>query len=381
MDFQLTPGADSAGAGAAIGLPVAFQEVSKRYGETRAVERVSLEVAAGEFLSLLGPSGSGKTTLLMMLAGFEVPSAGRLLVGGRDITRLPANRREIGMVFQRYALFPHMTVAQNVAFPLRMRGRPATERTVRVARALEMVQLGGLAERVPGQLSGGQQQRVALARALVFDPPVLLMDEPLGALDRKLRQHMQLELKQLQARLGATVIYVTHDQDEALAMSDRIAVLHGGRIEQIDAPRRLYEHPANLFVADFMGELNRFDGIAAGGESPEAGVLAVNVEGQRLLATLPAGAVAPAAGNAVVIGVRPEHLRLTPAAAATPGLPGQVLRTVFNGASITIHVTLASGRPVQAIASPQAGAADLQPGDPVLVGWATAQAAAFAASA
>jgi putative spermidine/putrescine transport system ATP-binding protein len=228
-------------------------------GKVVAVDQVTLDIAAGEFFSLLGPSGCGKTTSLRMIAGFEMPDSGRVHVGGQDITDVPVHKRDMGMVFQSYALFPHRTVAENVAFGLRMRriGRAEIER--RVKAALGQVALTGLEDRKPSQLSGGQQQRVALARALVIEPPVLLCDEPLGALDRKLRQQMQFELKELQKRLGVTLVFVTHDQEEALAMSDRIAVMSRGRIEQVGSPAEIYERPRTRFVADFIGEINIFE--------------------------------------------------------------------------------------------------------------------------
>lgn len=240
---------------------IKLDQVTKTFdGRVMAVDAVTLDIAAGEFFSLLGPSGCGKTTSLRMIAGFEHPDSGRVHVGGRDITDLPVHRRDMGMVFQSYALFPHRTVAENVAFGLRMRevSKPEIER--RVAAALAQVALTGFETRKPGQLSGGQQQRVALARALVVEPPVLLCDEPLGALDRKLRQQMQFELKELQKRLGVTLVFVTHDQEEALAMSDRIAVMNGGRVEQVGTPTEIYERPRTRFVADFIGEINILDG-------------------------------------------------------------------------------------------------------------------------
>ncbi len=236
---------------------IRLDNVTKTFdGRVLAVDGVTLDIAAGEFFSLLGPSGCGKTTSLRMIAGFELPDSGRVHVAGRDITDLPVHKRDMGMVFQSYALFPHRTVAENVAFGLRMRdvAKPDIER--RVKAALAQVALTGLEERKPGQLSGGQQQRVALARALVVEPPVLLCDEPLGALDRKLRQQMQFELKELQKRLGVTLVFVTHDQEEALAMSDRIAVMNHGRVEQVGAPTEIYEQPRTRFVADFIGEIN-----------------------------------------------------------------------------------------------------------------------------
>ncbi|MBL8571371.1 MAG: ABC transporter ATP-binding protein [Phreatobacter sp.] len=243
----------SASSPASIGLDA----VSKSYdGRVRAVDAVSLDVKPGEFFSLLGPSGCGKTTTLRMIAGFETVDTGRIRVGDRDVTDVPVHKRDMGMVFQSYALFPHRTVAENVAFGLRMRKVPKAEIEERVRAALALVALTGFEDRRPGQLSGGQQQRVALARAIVIRPPVLLCDEPLGALDRKLRQQMQFELKQLQKELGVTLVFVTHDQEEALAMSDRIAVMNAGRIEQIGTPTEIYDRPKTRFVADFIGEIN-----------------------------------------------------------------------------------------------------------------------------
>jgi len=236
---------------------ISLEGIVKSYdGRVRAVDDISLKVVPGEFFSLLGPSGCGKTTTLRMIAGFETVDRGRILVGDQDVTDVPVHRRNMGMVFQSYALFPHRTVAENVAFGLRMRGVSKDEINERVKTALSLVALEGYEDRRPGQLSGGQQQRVALARAIVIRPPVLLCDEPLGALDRKLRQQMQFELKQLQKELGVTLIFVTHDQEEALAMSDRIAVMNAGRIEQVGTPEEIYGRPRTRFVADFIGEIN-----------------------------------------------------------------------------------------------------------------------------
>ena len=233
---------------------VRLQGLSKSFaGAIKALDRVSLDIGAGEFFALLGPSGCGKTTTLRLVAGFETPDEGRIVVGGRDVTEMPVHRREMGVIFQSYALFPHRTVAENVAFGLRMRKIPRQEIDRRVAAALAQVALTGLEGRRPAQLSGGQQQRVALARAIVIEPPVLLCDEPLGALDRRLRQQMQFELKQLQKQLGVTLLFVTHDQEEALALSDRIAVMNAGRIEQVGAPVEIYERPRTRFVAGFIG--------------------------------------------------------------------------------------------------------------------------------
>lgn len=238
----------------ATALPIHIQGLTKRYGSMYALDTVDLEVKSGEFLTLLGPSGSGKTTLLMAIAGFNRPDAGSIRFGDDEVILTPPHRRNVGMVFQSYALFPHMTVAENVAFPLKLRGIDAAEAAERVAAALDTVQLGHLGEREIDQLSGGQRQRVALARAFVFKPRILLMDEPLSALDKKLREQMQIELKHLHEQLGVTTVYVTHDQREALTMSDRIAVINHGRLAQIGTPREIYNQPANAFVADFIGE-------------------------------------------------------------------------------------------------------------------------------
>jgi len=242
--------------GAGRGASVALTDLEKKFERVNAVDGVSLDIRSGEFLTLLGPSGSGKTTTLMMIAGFETPSAGTITLDGKDLARAKPYQRNIGVVFQNYALFPHMTVAENVQYGLRVRRVPRAERRERARRALEMVRLGGLGERKPTQLSGGQRQRVALARAIVNEPQVLLLDEPLGALDFKLRQEMQIELQHVQREVGITFVYVTHDQEEALAMSDRIAVLSNGRIEQVGTPLEVYERPQTDFVAGFIGISN-----------------------------------------------------------------------------------------------------------------------------
>jgi putative spermidine/putrescine transport system ATP-binding protein len=242
---------------------LALEGVEKRYGDVRAVDGVDLEVARGEFFSMLGPSGSGKTTVLRLLAGFESPDAGRVVLGGRDVTKVAPFDRDVNTVFQDYALFPHLTVWQNVEYGLKVRRVPKPERKTRVGEALETVRLGGYGERRPGQLSGGQRQRVALARALVNRPAVLLLDEPLGALDLKLRLEMQLELKQIQREAGITFVFVTHDQDEALTLSDRIAVFNAGRIEQVGTPTEIYRKPATAFVAGFVGTSNLLEGAVA----------------------------------------------------------------------------------------------------------------------
>src|SRR5262252_1761505 len=248
---------DLAVARQASGAKLRLRQLSKAFGAVKAVDQISLDVAAGTFVSLLGPSGSGKTTTLNLIAGFLAPDGGDILLDGRSIADVPPHKRNIGMVFQSYSLFPHMTVAQNVGFPLRMRGKLSREGArARIAEMLELVKLAHLAGRYPRQLSGGQQQRVAMARALVSHPRLLLMDEPLGALDKKLREQMQIEIRRIHRSVGTTVVYVTHDQDEALTMSDLIVVMHQARVAQVGSPRVLYEAPANLFVADFLGDSN-----------------------------------------------------------------------------------------------------------------------------
>ena len=301
--------------------------LEKRFGATIVVAGIDLEIAAGEFYSLLGPSGCGKTTTLRMVAGFEQPDAGAIRLGGADITRLPPERRDMGMVFQSYALFPHRTVAENVAFGLRMRGVAKAEITARVRAALDMVRLTAMEDRRPAQLSGGQQQRVALARAIVINPAVLLCDEPLGALDKKLRKQMQFELKSLHRRLGLSLIYVTHDQEEALTMSDRIGVMRAGQIVQSGSPGDIYDRPADRFVADFIGDTNILDGTAAGT------VLTLH-GGWR--APLPVAAEGPAS-----IALRPERVRLVPAGAGL--VDAAVDEANFLGDAVLLKLALPGG--------------------------------------
>ena len=314
-----------------------FEQVSKTYDHGRhwAVRDLTLDLAPGEFLSLLGASGSGKTTSLMMLAGFEPATSGKLWLNGVDLGKLPAWRRDIGVVFQSYALFPHMTVAENVAFPLDVRKRPKAEIAERVARALDLVRLVGMSDRLPRQLSGGQQQRVALARALVFEPRLVLLDEPLGALDRVLRAEMQAEIRRLHRSLGVAMIYVTHDQDEALSLSDRIAVFEAGRMLQIDAPARLFEAPATPSIARFIaqaalltGRLER-DGAAHRVRLNDG----ATVEG--------VSAVAIPHGAAVVMALRPDQLTLTPAGEGA--LSARLIDAMFHGDHWRVSVALADG--------------------------------------
>jgi spermidine/putrescine ABC transporter ATP-binding subunit len=303
--------------------------VAKRYGAVVALGGVSRSVAAGEFLTSLGPSGSGKTTLLKVVAGFESPDAGRVTVGHADITDVSPAKRNIGMVFQNYALFPHMSVARNIAFPLQMRGVPRSEIDRRVIQAMALVELQGYGERLPSQLSGGQQQRVALARAVVFDPTLLLLDEPFGALDRKLRESMQLEVRRLQRRLGLTTVFITHDQEEALVLSDRIAVMDGGVIRQVGTPDEIYERPADDFVAQFIGESNLLVGeIAAPDRVVLDGGPCVTVRG------LGGG------HGRVRLLVRPERMAID---AATNRFSGTVVEAVYLGEAHKLRVKVAGG--------------------------------------
>ena len=314
--------------------------VSKRYAAVAALDDVTLDVAEGEFVTILGPSGSGKTTMLTVVAGLNRPSAGRILVGGRDVTALPAARRNIGLVFQSYALFPHMTVFDNVAFPLSVRGVAAAEARRRVAEALGRVRLQGLERRKPNQLSGGQQQRVALARAIVFNPEILLLDEPLGALDRKLREEVQVELRRLQRSLGITTVLVTHDQEEALSLSDRIVVLDHGRVQQFAAPREAYLRPSNGFVADFLGTANFFEGVVA----PDGGAILLG-SSERIPCR---GAEGRAPGSRATAIIRPERLRVGPAGDSPDGLPARVGELVYLGQSVRYHLETGAGALVAA---------------------------------
>lgn len=320
-------------------LPITIRGVRKTYGDVCALAAMDLDIQAGEFLTLLGPSGSGKTTLLMILAGFIRPDCGSVHFGEREIILTPPHRRGVGMVFQNYALFPHMTVADNVAYPLKLRKVPAPEVQRRVQDTLELVQLGHLGERRIQALSGGQKQRVALARAIVFAPRILLMDEPLSALDKKLREQMQIELRQLHDRLGMTTVYVTHDQREALTMSDRIAVINEGTLMQLGTPQQIYDHPANLFIADFIGE---------------SALLPVRVQsGAAYLESLqdtplPLPASAPPDG-AYNLLLRPERLQLTEHTALDGHIlfPGTAGASIYQGDSVLLHVRLAGGVGVQ----------------------------------
>lgn len=308
--------------------------VSKFFGIHKAVEDLSLDIGAGEFVSLLGPSGSGKTTLLMMIAGFETPSDGSIWVGGRQVDRLPPHKRDMGVVFQNYALFPHLTARDNIAFPLEMRRHTRADIDTKVQRALEMVELGHLKDRRPGQLSGGQQQRIALARALVFEPRVVLMDEPLGALDKRLREQMQLDIRELHRKLGLTVVFVTHDQDEALTMSDRIAIFNNGKIEQIGTPRDVYDRPQTRFIAEFIGETNFFDGVVSRIAGTE-----VEIECADGSSVHVRGAGKIALGDHVVFTVRPEKISLGYGAGATNSFSLRVIDSVYFGGHVRVELS------------------------------------------
>ena len=344
---------------------IALDGVSKRFGSVEAVRALSLEIRDGEFFSLLGPSGCGKTTLMRMIAGFESPDTGRILIKGEDVTDRPPNRRPTNMVFQSYELFPHLSVADNVSYGLKLRKVPKAERARRVGEMLELVGVAGLEQRRANELSGGQQQRVALARALVNRPAVLLLDEPLSALDVKLRKRMQLELKAIQAELRTTFVFVTHDQEEALVLSDRIGIMDAGNLLQVAAPRELYERPADPFVADFVGTLSELRVTVDAREGDLA--LAAAAPGQRVALVGPA-----AVGSTLRIGVRPERVRISPPGAPADGgsrVDGTVVAAAFLG-SVVQHVVEAPGLGriiCQGLSDPAAGA--FAPGDAVTLAW------------
>ena len=323
---------------------VSLISLTKHFGQVAAVDSIDLDIPSGGFFSLLGPSGCGKTTTLRLIAGFEQPSSGRVLVDGRDMAGTPPSKRPVNTVFQSYALFPHLRVFDNVAFGLRRAHVHRDEVRRRVGEALDLVQLSDLAARKPGQLSGGQQQRVALARALVLRPAVLLLDEPLGALDAKLRRQLQIELKQLQTHVGITFVYVTHDQEEALTMSDRIAVINHGRIEQAASPRDLYEEPANAFVADFLGVSNLMDASAVGPSGDTVQVRLANG------ISVDVGRGDVHLRGEVRVVIRPERILLEPVGVTGPNrIPGVVTNVVYLGSGIQVSVHLASGDTITAL--------------------------------
>jgi len=345
---------------------VTFTDVQKTYdGETLVVKNLNLRIEQGEFLTLLGPSGSGKTTTLMMLAGFEVPTHGRIEMGGVEINNVAPHKRNIGMVFQNYALFPHMTVEENLAFPLQVRKVAKDEIAKKVQRALDMVQMPQMSKRRPAQLSGGQHQRVALARALVFDPKLVLMDEPFGALDKQLREHMQIEIKHIHERLGVTVVYVTHDQSEALTMSDRVAVFNDGIIQQLAKPSDLYERPENSFVAQFIGENNRLSGKVASVNGKSCGVEIANFG---LVNAIPVSV--QSVGSPTTLSLRPERVRINPESGAYANqFDAEVQELIYLGDHTRCRVSvLGNSNFIIKVANAE-GVPSLTPGQMVRVGW------------
>ena len=348
--------------------------VTKRFGAVVAVDDISLEIGSGEFFSLLGPSGCGKTTTLRMIGGFDLPTAGRIELRGRDVTGAPPDKRPVNMVFQSYALFPHLDVAGNIAFGLKRRNVDPAEIRRRTAEILEKVHLAGYEKRRTNELSGGQQQRIALARALVNEPQVLLLDEPLGALDLKLRKRLQVELKRIQMDVGITFVYVTHDQEEALTMSDRIAVMHRGRIEQVGTPEDLYDRPSTSFVADFIGTTNLLAGLVET-LSPGGATVCLNSGDRCVIAT---GGRTP--GQPVQVSVRPEAVRIGAADAASgagaedgaAGLRATVEQVAYLGATVQYHIRTEKGLAMSVLA-PKAGPR-FESGDSVAVSWDPADA-------
>jgi putative spermidine/putrescine transport system ATP-binding protein len=356
---NLAPRASSEVIGSDVSLPITMTNLVKTYGNFAALDNVSLDIKSGEFITLLGPSGSGKTTLLMVLAGFVRPDSGSVRFADREIVLLPPHKRDIGMVFQNYALFPHMTVAGNLAYPLKLRRFGKAEIVERVDRALDLVQLSGLGGRRVDELSGGQKQRVALARAVIFEPRILLMDEPLSALDKNLREQMQLEIRQLHDRLGMTTVYVTHDQREALTMSDRIAVINEGRLQQVDRPQNLYDHPRTHFVADFIGESYSLPVEVRDGRATLFG---------KALHT--SGPVNGLDGKSFLV-LRPEKLVILsgPADEATNEVVGRIRHNVFHGDSIMSYVTAANNCEI-AVRRPYSASETLpEPGTEVRLGF------------
>jgi spermidine/putrescine transport system ATP-binding protein len=314
---------------------VTLERITKRFGEVTAIDDLDMEIMAGEFITFLGPSGCGKSTTLRILGGFERPDQGRVIVDGEDVTRLPPNRRDVNMVFQDYALFPHMTVAQNIAFGLELKGKTRAEIDKRRGELIDFLRLGGLSGRTPDQLSGGQRQRVALARALAPDPKLLLLDEPLGALDAKLRGQVQVELKDIQKRTGKTFFFVTHDQEEALTMSDRIVVMNAGRVEQDGTPEDLYFRPRSRFVAEFIGETNLIQGTVAGRDD---GAIVIDWNGLKVLGAAGEGGT-PATGTHVTAALRLESVLCHPQKpSGANAIPGRVVHRLFKGSRTALDI-------------------------------------------
>lgn len=345
-------------------LQVCFKNVCKSYdGSSWVVKDLNLDIQKGEFVSFLGPSGSGKTTTLMMLAGFEHPSEGDIILDGRPIQDLPPEKRDMGVVFQNYALFPHLSVEENIGYPLKMRkvSKPEVER--RVAEAMKLVQLEKMSKRKPSELSGGQQQRVALARALVFEPKLVLMDEPLGALDKRLREDLQLEIKHICNRLKLTVVYVTHDQGEALTMSDRVAVFNNGVIQQLATPQDIYQHPSNTFVATFVGENNKIHGVV---ESIADGIARVKLASSQVICAR--STIHTHVGELCTIVVRPEKVKLS-RMGGNCAVSGVVLQSVFYGDEFRVHVDIGDGQEVVARMSGELSTCAYSAGNEVIVEW------------
>lgn len=346
---------------------VVFDRVQKSYdGETLVVKDLNLSIGKGEFLTMLGPSGSGKTTCLMMLAGFETATHGDILLDGKPINNIPPHKRGIGMVFQNYALFPHMTVAENLAFPLEVRQMSKSERETKVKRALDMVQMGDFGGRRPAQLSGGQQQRIALARALVFEPELVLMDEPLGALDKQLREHMQFEITKLAHDLGITTVYVTHDQTEALTMSDRVAVFDDGRIQQLAAPDELYEQPQNSFVAQFIGENNTMMGTV---KEIKGDACIVQLDGGELIDAVPVNVSEP--GERTLISIRPERVEFNKERLHEDAhtLKAEVLEFIYMGDIFRTRLRVAGNENFVIKTRNAPDQRRLKPGEQIEIGW------------
>jgi putative spermidine/putrescine transport system ATP-binding protein len=356
---------------------VELRQVSKRYGAVDALSAVDLVIRKGEFVTLLGPSGSGKTTVLNLIAGMVEPSAGRVFIDGRDATDSPPSQRGLGMVFQNYALMPHMTVFENIAFPLRMRRLPGAEIQRKVKDVLDLVRLPDIALRKPRELSGGQQQRVSLARCIVYNPTLILMDEPLGALDKKLREQMQLEIKRIHSKLGITMINVTHDQDEALTMSDRIVLMNQGRIEQESAPEELYFHPRTVFAADFIGDANLFTGRVVSGNGGSGDMVRAETGFGPVAAALPHFAIAP--NENITLLIRPENVRLVERLPdeCVNGAAGVVCDSIVLGGVVKHHVTLTDGSQMVVQESNHLRRSALSPGQTVHVSWSTVDCVAL----
>lgn len=355
---------------------VKFDRVQKSYdGETLVVKDLNLSLPKGEFLTMLGPSGSGKTTCLMMLAGFETATHGEILLAGNPINNIPPHKRGIGMVFQNYALFPHMTVGENLSFPLEVRGMDKSVREDKVKRALDMVQMGDFINRRPAQLSGGQQQRIALSRALVFEPELVLMDEPLGALDKQLREHMQFEITRLAHELGITTVYVTHDQTEALTMSDRVAVFEDGRIQQLAPPDKLYEEPENSFVAQFIGENNTLEGVVTAIKSDE--VCEIKLDGGEIIDARPVNV--SKVGERTKVSIRPERVEMNSSRLQEGAhtLKAEVLEFIYMGDIFRSRLRVAGNEEFVVKTRNAPDQQRLQPGAQIEIGWLPADCRAL----